>query len=156
MMDALLDRLGISSVNSGVYADGWIQPDGDQIVSINPTTGEPIAAVQTAGRADYDNVVGQAQASFHQWQTTPAPQRGEIIRQLGIALRQHKDDLGDLVSLEVGKIRSEGAGEVQALAGAGASEGTGGHCGAEVGLRVVDGLRLGADEVLLGLPNALI
>lgn len=115
MMDALLDRLGISSVNSGVYAGGWIQPDGDQIVSINPTTGEPIAAVQTAGRADYDNVVGQAQASFHRWQTTPAPQRGEIIRQLGIALRQHKDDLGDLVSLEVGKIRSEGAGEVQEM-----------------------------------------
>lgn len=116
MFHDVLQRLGIREVNSGVFAGEWIgRPGGPELVSCNPATGEPIARVLTAGRADYERAVESAQAAFRRWRTTPPPQRGEVVRRLGEVLRAHKDDLGLLVTLEVGKIRSEGAGEVQEM-----------------------------------------
>ncbi len=79
----------------------------------NPATGKPIAGVRLDDRAAYDRVVQRAVAAQRHWQRMPAPLRGEVVRLIGEALRQHKSDLGALVSLEVGKIRAEGGGEVQ-------------------------------------------
>jgi aldehyde dehydrogenase (NAD+) len=114
--EQVLQRLGIESFNSGVCCGDWIAaPGGEEIESINPATGRPLARVRMAARADYDQAVAAAQAAFVMWRQLPAPQRGEVVRRLGEALRQHKQDLGRLVTLEVGKIRSEGAGEVQEM-----------------------------------------
>ncbi len=116
MFEQVLKRLGIETVNSGVCASEWLdQPGGAEIASLNPTTGEPIARVKTAARADYNNVVEAARSSFERWRLMPPPARGEVVRQLGLALREHKSDLGMLVTLEAGKIRSEGEGEVQEM-----------------------------------------
>jgi aldehyde dehydrogenase (NAD+) len=116
MFNEILDRLGIRVVNSGVCCGQWIEnPSGGELVSPNPATGQPIASVLMASREDYEQVVDKAQAAFKKWRLIPPPQRGEIVRQIGLALRQHKKDLGLLVTLEVGKIRSEGEGEVQEM-----------------------------------------
>lgn len=116
MFAEVLSRLGIAEVNSGVFTGEWIvQPGGVEIASINPATGESIARVQTASRGDYEHCVQRAIEAFQRWRLAPPPQRGEVIRQLGEALRRHKRDLGLLVTLETGKIRSEGEGEVQEM-----------------------------------------
>jgi len=115
-MKNLFKRLGILESHSGVYSSGWVErPGGDVITSINPTTSKPIASVVTASRADYDRCVNRAQQAFASWRMMPPPQRGEIVRQLGQVLREHKQDLGRLVTLETGKILSEGIGEVQEM-----------------------------------------
>ncbi|MFN0021308.1 MAG: aldehyde dehydrogenase family protein [Pirellulaceae bacterium] len=112
----VLARLGIREVNSGVFAGEIVsQPGGSEIASVNPATGETIARVRSASRADYDRAVAVAQKSFESWRLVPPPRRGEVVRLIGDALRRHKEDLGLLVTLEVGKIRSEGAGEVQEM-----------------------------------------
>ena len=116
METSLLERLGIGDANSGVFCGNWVNhPGGETITSINPATGEPIASVATATREDYDLCVVRAQQSFDCWRMMPPPQRGEIVRQLGQTLREHKQDLGRLVTLETGKILSEGEGEVQEM-----------------------------------------
>jgi aldehyde dehydrogenase (NAD+) len=112
---AVLDRLGIAAVNSGAATGRWIDTRGAELVSANPATGEPIAGVRLAGAADYDAVVVEAQRAFEKWRLVPAPKRGEVVRALGEALRAAKEDLGRLVSLENGKILSEGLGEVQEM-----------------------------------------
>ena len=116
MLHSVLARLGLSEVNSGAGYGQWIaQPGGAEVASINPADGQRLARVQTASHADYDLIVERAHKAFLTWRMTPAPQRGEVIRQLGNALRESKDDLGMLVTLEAGKIRSEGLGEVQEM-----------------------------------------
>jgi aldehyde dehydrogenase (NAD+) len=116
MFDALLEKLGIRAVNSGAAGVCWIdEPGGEEIVSLNPATGEPIAGVRGASVADYEAIVAQASASFLSWRMVPPPRRGEVIRQIGEALRAAKADLGLLVTLETGKIRAEGEGEVQEM-----------------------------------------
>ncbi|MEX1098769.1 MAG: aldehyde dehydrogenase family protein, partial [Planctomycetales bacterium] len=116
MFDDVLQRLGLAEENSGVYAGEWIEnPGGPVIESVNPATGEAIARVRTAARSDYDRGVEQAELAFRSWRMLPAPRRGEIVRQLGLALRERKADLGLLVTLEAGKITSEGEGEVQEM-----------------------------------------
>jgi aldehyde dehydrogenase (NAD+) len=116
MFADVLSRLGIGPASSGVYAGRWIeQPAGEEVVSLNPATGEPIGRVLAANRASYDQAVEAASAVFPRWRLTPPPQRGEIVRQIGEALRQAKTDLGLLVTLETGKIKSEGLGEVQEM-----------------------------------------
>lgn len=116
-MKSLLEKLNLSAVNAGVCAgpEGWLRTDTAPITSYNPATGEAIAQVLPADRAAYDAVVAHAQASFATWRNMPAPKRGEIIRQLGNLLREYKEPLGELVSLEMGKIRAEGLGEVQEM-----------------------------------------
>lgn len=113
MSQEVLERLGLQAVNSGAWAGGALPVDGEVVYSENPTTGEVLAGVQLAGRAHYEQVVAAAEDSFTRWRMLPAPKRGEIVRLMGEKLREHKDDLGKLISLEVGKILSEGLGEVQ-------------------------------------------
>jgi len=113
--DALLERLGVRPVNSGASHGEWLETAGAELVSTNPATGEPIARVRQATAVDYEMVVAAATRAFDSWRTVPAPRRGELVRALGEALRAKKDDLGLLVSLENGKILSEGLGEVQEM-----------------------------------------
>ena len=100
----LLDRLGIA---------GGVAGADEGFVSENPATGRPLARIRRAASADYEAVVAAAQAAFLKWREVPAPRRGEMIRCLGEQLRRHKDLLGTLISLETGKIKAEGDGEVQ-------------------------------------------
>jgi aldehyde dehydrogenase (NAD+) len=116
MFDDLLHRLGLQPVNSGVYAGRWLaQPGGDELVALNPATGQPLARVIAGDAAALDAALDSAQAAFAGWRLVPPPQRGEIVRQIGQALRAAKEDLGLLVTLEAGKIKSEGLGEVQEM-----------------------------------------
>ena len=113
----LLRTLDILDVNAGACsAEGWLASDrAASLHSLNPTDDSSIAAVVPATRDDYDAVVRTAVAAFPAWRDMPAPRRGEIVRDLGNALRALKEPLGDLVSLEMGKIRAEGHGEVQEM-----------------------------------------
>jgi L-aminoadipate-semialdehyde dehydrogenase len=108
-MDAtpVLQRLGLTSLN-GVGS-------GSPLVSLNPATGKEIAAVRTHTAEDYERILAASSAAFVSWRMWPAPKRGEIVRQIGEELRRAKDDLGALVSLEMGKILAEGRGEVQEM-----------------------------------------
>ncbi|MFZ5481493.1 MAG: aldehyde dehydrogenase family protein [Myxococcota bacterium] len=112
-MRDLLERLGLGDMNPGAWAGGPLEGGDGEVASTNPATGEVIAKVRLATPAQYDAVMAAAVAQFARWRMEPAPKRGEVVRQLAEALRARKDDLGALVSLETGKIRAEGAGEVQ-------------------------------------------
>ncbi len=112
----ILNELGIEAVNPGVSTgtNSW-KGSGSLIESYSPVDGELIASVQTASKADYEKVISQAQEAFKTWRLLPAPKRGEIVRQVGEALRKHKEALGTLVSYEMGKSYQEGLGEVQEM-----------------------------------------
>lgn len=117
-MKALLEKLHIKAINPGACTglDGWIiDSHGKELVSYNPTNGDAIATVIQAGPETYDQVVAAAQTSFIDWREMPAPKRGQVVRDLGDALRELKGPLSDLVTLEMGKIRAEGRGEVQEM-----------------------------------------
>ena len=117
-MDALLKKLNIQDVNPGACTgpDGWIEDKkGQELISYNPANGEPIATVVQATPATYDKVVQASAEAFKTWRSLPAPQRGQLVRDLGEAVRELKEPLGDLISLEMGKIRAEGHGEVQEM-----------------------------------------
>ena len=116
MINEILRRCRIQPENSGVYSGAWIErPSGEELVSINPANGEALGRVIGAGKADYERAVESAVAAFAKWRLVPPPVRGEIVRQIGNALREAKEDLGLLVTLETGKIKSEGRGEVQEM-----------------------------------------
>ena len=113
-----LKSLGIKDFNPGAYfGDGqWSETtDAGIKKSNNPSTGEVIASVYSASADDYERVVTRSREVFQQWRQVPAPLRGEAVRLCTEALRQHKDALGSLVSLEMGKIKAEGDGEVQEM-----------------------------------------
>jgi aldehyde dehydrogenase (NAD+) len=117
-MRALLEKLQIKETNPGVCTGRaeWIADErGETLVSSNPTTGEPIASVVQATGSTYEKVVRNAQAAFETWRVVPAPKRGLIVQDLANALREYQEPLGELVSLEMGKIRPEGVGEVQEM-----------------------------------------
>jgi len=108
--------LGLKSKMKGAsYGGEWFADSNDFITSANPTTGEVLARIEQASAKDYDKVMKQARKAFLTWREMPAPQRGEIVRQVGEALREKKEMLGALVSLEMGKIYTEGLGEVQEM-----------------------------------------
>jgi aldehyde dehydrogenase (NAD+) len=118
MSHTILSALGLSADNSGSYLGNgeWSKTtDAGVLTSIDPATGETIGRTYASSRADYDVIMARAEAAFKIWRTTPAPRRGEAIRLCAEALRQHKDALGSLVSLEMGKIKPEGDGEVQEM-----------------------------------------
>ena len=108
-------RLGLTATNSGVYAGAWLPGAGREIESINPASGEVLATVRRASAEEYEQVVQTSTAAFAGWRMLPAPRRGEYIRLLGNALREHKEPLAALVSMEMGKILPEGEGEVQEM-----------------------------------------
>lgn len=112
----VLERLGIEPVNPGACGRDWIMgAGGPEIASLNPADHRELARVRLASVEDYEAVIAQASDVFQKWRMTPAPQRGLIVREIGDELRRHKDDLGALVTLEMGKILAEGRGEVQEM-----------------------------------------
>jgi aldehyde dehydrogenase (NAD+) len=114
----ILDQLGLKSLNPGAcFGPGqWSAASEERIVeSINPTTGQLIARVSGASEADYEKVIRTAQEAAEAWKMVPAPVRGEAVRLVTAALRDYKDPLGSLVSMEMGKIKPEGDGEVQEM-----------------------------------------
>ncbi len=112
----VLERLGIEPVNSGACGREWIaSPGGPTIASVNPADGEELARVRLASAEDYEAVVAESMQVFERWRMVPAPRRGQIVREVGDELRAYKDDLGTLVTLEMGKILAEGKGEVQEM-----------------------------------------
>jgi aldehyde dehydrogenase (NAD+) len=114
----VLRDLGIQAVNAGgSTGSGWSSSLSGRTLmqSINPTTGESIAAVAPCSREDYERIAKESVEAFAAWRLVPAPKRGELVRLIGQALREKKDQLGTLVSLEVGKIKAEGDGEVQEM-----------------------------------------
>ncbi|MEO5810842.1 MAG: aldehyde dehydrogenase family protein [Rhodanobacter sp.] len=118
MSHAILSALGLEAEQSGTYLGQgeWSKTtDAGTLQPMNPATGEVIATVHASSAADYARIVERAQAAFKLWRATPAPRRGEAVRLCGEALRKHKDALGSLVALEMGKIKPEGDGEVQEM-----------------------------------------
>ena len=114
-METTLRRLKLVGKQQGAGSGSWLKCRGDIIRSISPIHGEIIGTVQCADTEDYHRVVDRAEEAFRAWRTLPAPKRGDVVRQIGEALRKYKADLGALVSMEMGKIRAEGEGEVQEM-----------------------------------------
>jgi aldehyde dehydrogenase (NAD+) len=111
----VLEALGLGDQNPGVFAGEWLQGTDGTIEVLNPATGERIASVGQASPDEYEKAVNAAVAAFERWRMLPPPKRGDYVRRIGDALRTHKEALGTLVSLEMGKIRAEGEGEVQEM-----------------------------------------
>ena len=111
-----LSKLGIKDTNQGVSTGTqWYEAQGSMVDRTSPADGKVIASVKQASKEDYEKVIEKAQDAFTHWRLMPAPQRGEIVRQMGLALRENKEYLGRLVSYEMGKIYQEGLGEVQEM-----------------------------------------
>jgi aldehyde dehydrogenase (NAD+) len=113
-----LETLGLKAINAGAWSGshGWsTDTTGPLMESVNPATGERLAQVRGATAADYEHVMSAALTAAAAWRAVPAPKRGEAVRLIGEELRAHKDALGSLVSLENGKIKAEGDGEVQEM-----------------------------------------
>ena len=113
-----LKTLGIEAENYGACAGSgqWSKTRSEgQIESYNPGNSELISSVYQCNTEDYEFVVNQSLEAFNEWRKVPAPERGQLVRQMGNALRDYKDPLGSLVSLEMGKIKQEGDGEVQEM-----------------------------------------
>jgi aldehyde dehydrogenase (NAD+) len=113
--DEVLAALGIDGENSGVFAGEWLRGNGPALASIDPTTEEVIATVRQGNIEDYEATITVAEETFKEWRMLPAPERGNYVRLIGNALRKYKEPLGALVSMETGKIRAEGEGEVQEM-----------------------------------------
>jgi aldehyde dehydrogenase (NAD+) len=117
-MNAILDRLGLTDVNAGTYAasGGWLDDERAPLIdSVNPASGAVIARVRGSTADQYEQVMRSAREVARAWARVPAPKRGEAVRLVAEELRRHKSDLGSLVSLEMGKIKAEGDGEVQEM-----------------------------------------
>lgn len=115
-MKDILKNLNIEELNGGGFNGSWISDaKGSVLESISPIDGKVIAKVQQVSDDGYEKVIQKAQKAFLEWRMVPAPKRGEIVRQIGLELRKHKEDVGALVTWEMGKIRAEGEGEVQEM-----------------------------------------
>src|SRR5437867_3568344 len=113
-MKSLLEKLGLADDNAGVFDGEW-RGGGAKIDKISPIDGRRLASVRTASDDDYNKAIARARKAFLKWRVTPGPVRGETVRRLGNALRELKHELGQLVTLETGKIIAEGEGEVQEM-----------------------------------------
>lgn len=107
-----LQELGLKADNPGVFCGAW-SAHGQVVTNLCPTNNQPIARITQGTKEDYEKCITAAREAWNIWADVPAPQRGEIVRQIGHALREKKQLLGQLISLEMGKILSEGLGEVQ-------------------------------------------
>ena len=110
----ILAALGIEDMNPGGFAGDWIG-SGPALEVESPVDGSRLATVTQVTEQEYDRIVARAHEAFLGWRSVPAPRRGEVVRQLGNALRERKQELGALVTLEMGKILVEGQGEVQEM-----------------------------------------
>jgi aldehyde dehydrogenase (NAD+) len=113
-MQAILKKLGITKNNPGVFGGQWCG-SGEPLEVVSPIDGKVIGSVAQATPDEYEKTVAAAVQAFEAWRIVPAPKRGELIRRLGNALREVKAELGAMVTLEMGKIRVEGEGEVQEM-----------------------------------------
>ncbi len=114
----ILKKLNLAINNFGACTgeNNWSKTTSEgNLISYNPATEKAIASIYQCSKMDYENIIAQAGKTFLTWRKTPAPKRGEVIRLIGEALRTHKDALGSLVSLEMGKSKQEGDGEVQEM-----------------------------------------
>lgn len=115
-MTPVLEALGLKEVNSGACSGTeWFNTQGELIESYSPADGQLIGSIRQATTEDYEKIISKAEAAFKIWRMTPAPKRGEVVRQIGDRLRKYKEPLGKLVSYEMGKIYQEGLGEVQEM-----------------------------------------
>lgn len=115
-MQRIVDELGLADLNSGaVCGQLALEAHGEILEAISPADGQVIGRVRQASAADYELVAAKAAEAFLSWRMMPGPRRGEAVRRIGLAVRDRKRELGALVSLEVGKIRSEAEGEVQEM-----------------------------------------
>src|SRR6266403_2567173 len=115
-MTSALEKLGIIEENAGVFAGEWSHSRGSaKIDKISPIDGGRLASIRTASDEDYQTTITRAQGAFEKWRKTPGPVRGDTVRRLGNALRELKHELGQLVTLETGKIIAEGEGEVREM-----------------------------------------
>ncbi len=113
-MKALLKELGLGEQLLGSYGKNLYEPDSDKKVeSFSPIDGKLIASVAVTSPQQYEQIMAEAQQTFLEWRKVPAPERGQVVREIGDALREHKHALGKLVTLEMGKILAEGEGEIQ-------------------------------------------
>ncbi|MGP8217765.1 MAG: aldehyde dehydrogenase family protein [Bacteroidia bacterium] len=112
----VIESLGLSGIQNGAgTGENWIKTSGDILESYSPCDGVLIGKVKQSTKEDYESVMSAACAAFHEWRMWPAPRRGEVVRQIGDALRKNKESLGKLVSYEMGKSYQEGLGEVQEM-----------------------------------------
>lgn len=115
-MADFLQTLGISQQNDGTSTGNyWIKSKGKIISSFSPVDGKKIADVVSTDESSYEQVIAKAQQAFLQWRMWPSPKRGDVVRQISEALRKNKENLGRLVSYEMGKSLQEGYGEVQEM-----------------------------------------
>jgi aldehyde dehydrogenase (NAD+) len=114
-MQEILEKLDLLGDQQGAGTGSWLECTEKVMESVSPIDGQVIGKIRCAGRDEYNQVVARAIDAFGKWRMIPAPKRGEIVRQIGNAVRVYKKDLGALVTLEMGKIRAEGEGEVQEM-----------------------------------------
>ena len=113
-MQSVLEKLGLTEDNAGVFDGKW-RGGGAKIDKISPIDGRKLASIRTASNEDYEAAITRAHEAFLKWRVTPGPVRGDTVRRLGNALREAKHELGQLVTMESGKIVAEGEGEVQEM-----------------------------------------
>lgn len=111
----IFETLGIKDVNDGAFNGRWLKTRGKRLESRSPIDGSLLGVVSQAGEDDYETVISEAREAFRTWRTVPAPRRGEVMHHLGMEMRRYKDPLGTLVSMEMGKIKAEGDGEIQEI-----------------------------------------
>ncbi|MEE9437055.1 MAG: aldehyde dehydrogenase family protein, partial [Candidatus Adiutricales bacterium] len=114
-MEEILKRLDLVGEQSGAGTGAWLACSGKILESISPVDGRIIGSIRSAESVDYERVMEKALSAFEYWRMVPAPKRGEVVRQIGNAIREKKQDLGSLITLEMGKIEVEGEGEVQEM-----------------------------------------
>ena len=117
-MNKVLKKLGLEEFNYGASScyNNCIKNEEQKLISsYNPSDGTPLSSVYKSSIADLDNIIKRSSDAFNEFKKIPAPVRGDLVREMSIALRDYKDDLGTLVSLEMGKIKQEGDGEVQEM-----------------------------------------
>ena len=115
MKESILSKFDFGREQSGAGTGMPLTCHGEVLESVSPIDGTRIGTIRCADRSDYEAVIERATAAFHSWRMMPAPKRGDIVRQIGDALRESKSDLGAMVTLEMGKILAEGEGEVQEM-----------------------------------------
>ncbi len=114
-MESILNAFDLKNEQSGAGTGIPLRCKGSVLKAVSPINGRQIGTVRSASREEYETVAVQAVEAFETWRRVPAPRRGDIVRQIGGTLRARKEELGALVSLETGKIRAEGEGEVQEM-----------------------------------------
>ncbi len=114
-MKSILEKFNLLDEQDGAGSGTGLKCSGDILKSISPIDMQPMATIRCATVKDYEQIIVRAAEAFNTWRMVPAPSRGEIVRQIGETLRDHKKDLAELISLAVGKIRAEAEGEVQEM-----------------------------------------